>query len=123
MRMAIGRFGAYVEDLSFMLCMFFYSVAYYVLFICSKYMSFKRVFDVPIKVPWSRLGQDPVLVYLDRIFLLAEPETQVEGSSEDAVQEAKKRRVQVGYGYVFTGRHCFANRCLRLTNAFSRKWN
>ncbi|KAK9927790.1 hypothetical protein M0R45_024956 [Rubus argutus] len=40
------------------------------------------------------LGQDPVLVSLDRIFLLAEPETQVEGSSEDAVQETKKNRVQ-----------------------------
>ncbi|RDY00759.1 hypothetical protein CR513_16023, partial [Mucuna pruriens] len=44
-------------------------------------------------VPWSRLGQDPVLVYLDRIFLLAEPATQVEGCSEDAVQEAKKSRI------------------------------
>lgn len=55
------------------------------------------VFDVCIsfKVPWSRLGQDPVLVYLDRIFLLAEPATQVEGCSEDAVQEAKKSRIQV----------------------------
>lgn len=49
--------------------------------------------SVKLKVPWSRLGQDPVLVYLDRIFLLAEPETQVEGRSEDAVQEAKKARV------------------------------
>lgn len=47
------------------------------------------------KVPWSRLGQDPVLVYLDRIFLLAEPATQVEGCSEDAVQEAKKNLIQV----------------------------
>lgn len=47
------------------------------------------------KVPWSRLGQDPVLVYLDRIFLLAEPATQVEGCSEDAVQEAKKSLIQV----------------------------
>jgi len=54
-------------------------------------------FDVCIsfKVPWSRLGQDPVLVYLDRIFLLAEPATQVEGCSEDAVQEAKKSLIQV----------------------------
>ncbi|KAM5573225.1 hypothetical protein ABKV19_012985 [Rosa sericea] len=50
--------------------------------------------SVKLKVPWSRLGQDPVLVSLDRIFLLAEPETQVEGSSEDAVQETKKNRVQ-----------------------------
>lgn len=48
------------------------------------------------QVPWSRLGQDPVLVYLDRIFLLAEPATEVEGSSEDAVQEARKSRVRVG---------------------------
>ncbi|GKU95670.1 hypothetical protein SLEP1_g9001 [Rubroshorea leprosula] len=50
--------------------------------------------SVKLKVPWSRLGQDPVLVYLDRIFLLAEPATIVEGSSEDAVQEAKKNRVR-----------------------------
>uniref|UniRef100_A0A2C9U4Y6 Integrase catalytic domain-containing protein n=1 Tax=Manihot esculenta TaxID=3983 RepID=A0A2C9U4Y6_MANES len=46
------------------------------------------------QVPWSRLGQDPVLVYLDQIFLLAEPATQVEGRSEDAVQEAKRSRVR-----------------------------
>ncbi|BFG31191.1 hypothetical protein CerSpe_174650 [Prunus speciosa] len=50
--------------------------------------------SVKLKVPWSKLGQDPVLVSLDRIFLLAEPETQVEGFSEDAVQEAKKNRVR-----------------------------
>ncbi|XVF52445.1 hypothetical protein PTKIN_Ptkin05aG0018700 [Pterospermum kingtungense] len=50
--------------------------------------------SVKLKVPWSRLGQDPVLVYLDRIFLLAEPETLVEGCSEDAIQEAKKSRVR-----------------------------
>ncbi|CAK8539544.1 unnamed protein product [Lathyrus sativus] len=50
--------------------------------------------SVKLKVPWSRLGQDPVLVYLDRIFLLAEPATQVEGCSEDAVQEAKKSLIQ-----------------------------
>ncbi|EEF45057.1 vacuolar protein sorting-associated protein, putative [Ricinus communis] len=50
--------------------------------------------SVKLKVPWSRLGQDPVLVYLDRIFLLAEPATEVEGHSEDAVQEAKKSRVR-----------------------------
>ncbi|CAI8592662.1 unnamed protein product [Vicia faba] len=50
--------------------------------------------SVKLKVPWSRLGQDPVLVYLDRIFLLAELATQVEGCSEDAVQEAKKSLIQ-----------------------------
>ncbi|KAJ4951540.1 hypothetical protein NE237_028372 [Protea cynaroides] len=50
--------------------------------------------SVRLKVPWSRLGQEPVLVYLDRIFILAEPATQVEGCTEDAVQEAKKSRVR-----------------------------
>ncbi|KAH9610754.1 hypothetical protein KSS87_017342 [Heliosperma pusillum] len=40
------------------------------------------------------LGQDPVLVYLDRIFLLAEPATQIEGDSENAVQEAKRNRIR-----------------------------
>ncbi|XP_023553987.1 uncharacterized protein LOC111811402 [Cucurbita pepo subsp. pepo] len=50
--------------------------------------------SVKIKVPWSRLGQDPVIVYLDRIFLLAEPATEVEGHSEEAIQEVKKARVR-----------------------------
>lgn len=50
--------------------------------------------SVRLKVPWSRLGQEPVVVYLDRILVLAEPATQVEGCSEDAIQEAKKNRVQ-----------------------------
>ncbi|GAB4857735.1 hypothetical protein Ancab_015642 [Ancistrocladus abbreviatus] len=50
--------------------------------------------SVKLKVPWSRLGQDPVIVYLDRIFLLAEPATHVEGCSEDAVQEAKRNRIR-----------------------------
>ncbi|CAH9120085.1 unnamed protein product [Cuscuta europaea] len=50
--------------------------------------------SVKLKVPWSRLGQDPVVVHLDRIFLLAEPATQVEGSSEDAVQDVKKNRIR-----------------------------
>lgn len=38
-----------------------------------------------------------MIVHLDRIFLLAEPATQVEGSSEDAIDEAKKSRVRVRY--------------------------
>lgn len=50
--------------------------------------------SVRLKVPWSKLGQEPVLVYLDRIFLLAEPATQIEGCSEDAIQEAKKSRLK-----------------------------
>jgi vacuolar protein sorting-associated protein 13A/C len=35
------------------------------------------------------------LVYLDRIFILAEPATNVEGCSEDTVQEVKRSRVRV----------------------------
>ncbi|KAL8101699.1 hypothetical protein AgCh_033550 [Apium graveolens] len=50
--------------------------------------------SVKLKVPWSRIGQDPVIVSLDRIFLLAEPATRVEGSTEDAVQEVKKTRIR-----------------------------
>ncbi|KAK4746515.1 hypothetical protein SAY87_012827 [Trapa incisa] len=45
-------------------------------------------------VPWSRLGQEPVLVYLDHIFLLAEPATTVEGYDDETVQETKKSRLQ-----------------------------
>ncbi|KAK4786568.1 hypothetical protein SAY86_010401 [Trapa natans] len=50
--------------------------------------------SVKLKVPWSRLGQDPVLVYLDRIFVLAEPTTVVEGYDGETVQETKKSQVQ-----------------------------
>ncbi|XP_047340944.1 uncharacterized protein LOC124944671 [Impatiens glandulifera] len=50
--------------------------------------------SLKLKVPWSRLGQEPVVVSLDRIFLLAEPATQVEGSSDDAVQEVRKSRIR-----------------------------
>ncbi|KAG0557949.1 hypothetical protein KC19_11G167800 [Ceratodon purpureus] len=50
--------------------------------------------SVNLKVPWSRLGQDPVIVELDRIFILAEPATNVEGGDADSVQEAKNRRVR-----------------------------
>ncbi|XP_073134921.1 uncharacterized protein [Henckelia pumila] len=50
--------------------------------------------SVKLKVPWSRLGQEPVVVHLDRIFLLAEPATHVEGSNEDAIQVAKKTRIR-----------------------------
>ncbi|CDY67149.1 BnaCnng53780D [Brassica napus] len=49
--------------------------------------------SVKLKVPWSRLGQEPVVVYLDRIFLLAEPATDVEGCSEDSIQEKKRKLI------------------------------
>ncbi|XP_062083504.1 intermembrane lipid transfer protein VPS13-like [Humulus lupulus] len=50
--------------------------------------------SVKLKVPWSKLGQDPVVVHLDCIFLLVEPATQVQGSTKAAIQEAKKSRVR-----------------------------
>ncbi|XP_021768084.1 uncharacterized protein LOC110732449 isoform X1 [Chenopodium quinoa] len=50
--------------------------------------------SVTLKVPWSKLGQDPVIVELDEIFLLAEPATHVDGDSEDALQEAKRNRIR-----------------------------
>ncbi|CAH8391411.1 unnamed protein product [Eruca vesicaria subsp. sativa] len=49
--------------------------------------------SVKLKVPWSRLGQEPVVVYLDRIFVLAEPATDVEGCSEDSIQEKKRKLI------------------------------
>jgi vacuolar protein sorting-associated protein 13A/C len=51
--------------------------------------------SVKLKVPWTRLGQEPVVVYLDRIFVLAEPATDVEGLSEDSIQEAKRNLIRV----------------------------
>lgn len=36
-----------------------------------------------------------MVVELDRIFILAEPATNVEGGDADSVQEAKNRRVRV----------------------------
>jgi vacuolar protein sorting-associated protein 13A/C len=50
--------------------------------------------SVKLKVPWTRLGQEPVVVYLDRIFVLAEPATDVEGLSEDSIQEAKRNLIR-----------------------------
>jgi len=50
--------------------------------------------SVKLKVPWSRLGQEPVVVELDRIFILAEPSTNVEGGDADSVQEAKNSHVR-----------------------------
>jgi len=41
-----------------------------------------------------------VLVELDRIFILAEPATNVEGGDSDSVQEAKSRRVRVSSLYL-----------------------
>lgn len=50
-----------------------------------------------VQVPWSRLGQEPVVVLLDRIYLLAEPATNLDAGDDsgDAVQEAKMKRVKV----------------------------
>eukprot|EP01018_Ginkgo_biloba_P007485 Gb_23775 [translate_table: standard] len=61
--------------------------------------------SVKLKVPWSRLGQEPVLVYLDRIFLLVEPATKVEGCTADSVQEAKRCRVREMETKLLESRH------------------
>lgn len=51
--------------------------------------------SVKLQVPWSRLGKEPVLVLLDRIFVLAEPETKVECGGDDAsIQEARRRKIK-----------------------------
>jgi hypothetical protein len=44
-----------------------------------------------------------VVVELDRIFILAEPATNVEGGDSDSVQEAKSRRVRVSSFYLPSG--------------------
>ncbi len=49
-----------------------------------------------MQVPWSRLSQEPVIMELDHIFVLAEPATDIEGDDADAVQDAKNARVKEG---------------------------
>jgi hypothetical protein len=56
--------------------------------------SYVPIFHHDDQVPWSRLGQEPVVVELDRIFVLAEPSTNVQGSGADSVQEGKVQCVQ-----------------------------
>lgn len=46
-------------------------------------------------MPWSKLGKEPVVVLLDRIFVLAEPQTNVEFSGDDTAQEDKRRKIKV----------------------------
>lgn len=49
-------------------------------------------------MPWNRLGKEPVVVLLDRIFILAEPlvEDHYDGDDdEEKKREAKRRRVEV----------------------------
>eukprot|EP00850_Spirogloea_muscicola_P018627 SM000173S02996 [mRNA] locus=s173:28246:52241:- [translate_table: standard] len=53
--------------------------------------------SVRLKVPWNRLGQDPVIVLLDRIFILAEPVTDdfaYQGQTQEQRLEAKRRRLE-----------------------------
>ncbi|KAL2613699.1 hypothetical protein R1flu_025391 [Riccia fluitans] len=53
--------------------------------------------SVTLKVPWNRLGKEPVIVLLDRIFVLAEP-LQDEHSSKredkESWLESKRRRIE-----------------------------
>lgn len=58
------------------------------------------------------------MVYLDRIFILVEPATQVEGSTEDSVQKAKKIRIRVGlWNNVFA--ECACLQCCELLTGLS----
>ena len=85
-----------------------------------------------IQVPWSRLGQEPVIVYLDQILILAEPATHVEESNEDAIQEAKRTRVQVGEIEFYLQNEIFICQsfkcrkwnqdCWRVTSCLNRRW-
>ena len=47
------------------------------------------------KVPWSKLGSEPVIVLLDRIFVLAEPPTDIEYSGDIKIQESKRQKIKV----------------------------
>ncbi|KAJ7520814.1 hypothetical protein O6H91_19G024000 [Diphasiastrum complanatum] len=52
--------------------------------------------SVTLKVPWNRLGKDPVIVLLDRIFILAEPLQDDLLFSEDKKTwlDAKRRQIE-----------------------------
>ena len=39
--------------------------------------------SLTVKVPWASLGKEPVIVEIDRVFLLVGPETYVEEVDED----------------------------------------
>lgn len=51
-----------------------------------------------LQVPWNRLGKEPVVVLLDRIFILAEPLVEAYSGGDDDEEkkrDAKRRRVEV----------------------------
>ncbi|CAM6102066.1 unnamed protein product [Calypogeia fissa] len=53
--------------------------------------------SVTLKVPWNRLGKEPVIVLLDRIFVLAEPlteESSIKREDKESWLESKRRRVE-----------------------------
>ncbi|KAG0568137.1 hypothetical protein KC19_7G189300 [Ceratodon purpureus] len=53
--------------------------------------------SVTLKVPWNRLGKDPVIVLLDRIFILAEPlqdDRTFTKEDKDKWYEAKRRKCE-----------------------------
>ncbi|XP_024384462.1 uncharacterized protein [Physcomitrium patens] len=53
--------------------------------------------SVTLKVPWNRLGKDPVIVLLDRIFILAEPlqdDRTFREEDKDKWYEAKRRKCE-----------------------------
>ncbi|PTQ34792.1 hypothetical protein MARPO_0076s0036 [Marchantia polymorpha] len=53
--------------------------------------------SVTLKVPWNRLGKEPVIVLLDRIFVLAEPlqdESSSKREDKESWLESKRRRIE-----------------------------
>lgn len=54
--------------------------------------------SVRLKVPWNRLGKDPVIVLIDRIFILAEPVSEeliLKGDDETVESRAEAKRATI----------------------------
>jgi hypothetical protein len=66
------------------------------LFVCAEIEFFVLTTGSYVQVPWSQLGQEPVIMELDHIFVLAEPATDMEGGDAGAVQDVKNAHVKEG---------------------------
>ncbi len=47
-----------------------------------------------MQVRWSQLGQKPVIMEFDHIFILAKPAIDIEGGDADVVQDVKNAHVK-----------------------------
>ncbi|CAI5996531.1 unnamed protein product [Closterium sp. NIES-64] len=50
--------------------------------------------SVNLKVPWSRLGVEPVVLLLDRVFILAHPSSAPASSSHQSAEEEEEQRLE-----------------------------